>query len=958
MILIIPFISNAYGANPNLYVSAENSFFNNYFAGSTVVEVVVKDPSLMKIDGSIGEPDVTINGKNLRMAQATDGNWYAYFANIDKAKTADQIVLNSGTEGNSLDFGIFCSANTDSSVLGTSFSDTEGVAIPKKGTLTGFTNGVGTLTECTGTITSTTNINNVVRNPKSLNTNSAVSTGQIGININAWPLIQLFSFNDVEIQYNRAGGTQQVDLEYDEISNIKLALDRDNYPKGAKVFVTITDAQLNQDPTNEDSWTFNINSTELAFYRAFTDTGSNAANGGAGLINLIPHLSSLDFKDNGKLTMDLGSVAELKTNDHQPSSFVSDGTNTFSQIVTIVETQPNSGIFENYDKSNDSTIGILSNSPRGQAAIIDYNSKSTSILSIDHSATISTSPQLIDLKVGIKTPISINDSDQNIDSGSKENFDVFRSSAIIPTIQIGNPITLEKASSVKFYNLSTDALTGGTSITSSNPDTNSNRLIIDTTTTPTFNFEKISLNLGITNNNFQSLLIDSSISGQNGTNWINFDLRSFEQQLGLTNFNDSTFTLYFGSLTDPTPITIIDAGDISSGQKFIQLDDSDVTSILSKSGNVFLVINFDSSNDSTSVGTINSETDSQPIVFDLFSFGENDNNDVNNSIYRFELEETSQNSGIFSGTMEATVANQINIFDADFISTLRTIDDDIKFFVTNRLIDEEGISINYADVDDVGVQINQSMQSDVKTHSGMVSTNSPSYKFGQTVKIILNDQDLNLKNETIESYSVIDTSSSSNVDTIGTSDGDILLEIKIKDIRYQRCTVNGIQYGGLSSSGFILVETSHDSGIFEGIFKLPTRICNDTGTALISTAGGSIKAEYYDFRDKFGKENIFNISNFNSGVAEKEIFIPNWIKNNAGWWSSGDISDNDFTSGIEFLINDGIISVPTISSEQVSNAKIPDWLRNNANWWSQNLISDEDFANGIEYLIINGIIEV
>ena len=344
---------------------------------------------------------------------------------------------------------------------------------------------------------------------------------------------------------------------------------------------------------------------------------------------------------------------------------------------------------------------------------------------------------------------------------------------------------------------------------------------------------------------------------KNGTNWINFDLRSFEKQLGITNFDDTTFTLYFGSLTDATPITIINAGDISSGQKFIQLDDSDVTSILSKSGNVFLVINFDSSNDSTSVGSINSETDSQPIVFDLFSFGEIDNNDVNNSIYRFELEETTRDSGIFTGTMEATVANQINIFDADFISTLRTIDDEIKFFVTDRLIDEEGISINYADVDDVGVQITQSIQSDVKTHSGIVSTNSPSYKFGQTVKVILNDQDLNLENDTIESYIVIDSSSSSNVDTVGTSDGDILLEIKIKDIRYQRCTISGVQHGGLAVSGFILVETGSDTGIFEGIFKLPTRICNESGTALISTAGGSIEAEYHDFPRQIWQRKYF-----------------------------------------------------------------------------------------------------
>ena len=37
---------------------------------------------------------------------------------------------------------------------------------------------------------------------------------------------------------------------------------------------------------------------------------------------------------------------------------------------------------------------------------------------------------------------------------------------------------------------------------------------------------------------------------------------------------------------------------------------------------------------------------------------------------------------------------------------------------------------------------------------------------------------------------------------------------------------------------------------------------------------------------------------------------------------------------------------------------IPDWVRNNAGWWSENLISDEEFANGLQYLIINGIISV
>jgi len=37
--------------------------------------------------------------------------------------------------------------------------------------------------------------------------------------------------------------------------------------------------------------------------------------------------------------------------------------------------------------------------------------------------------------------------------------------------------------------------------------------------------------------------------------------------------------------------------------------------------------------------------------------------------------------------------------------------------------------------------------------------------------------------------------------------------------------------------------------------------------------------------------------------------VPIWVKNNAGWWSEGKISDDDFISGIEYLIENNIIEV-------------------------------------------------
>ncbi len=82
-------VPEAQAANANLFVSAENSDNNNYMSGPQVIEVVVIDSDINDTDEAKGEPDVTVNGKILRMVQATDGNWYGYFADRTQALIAD-----------------------------------------------------------------------------------------------------------------------------------------------------------------------------------------------------------------------------------------------------------------------------------------------------------------------------------------------------------------------------------------------------------------------------------------------------------------------------------------------------------------------------------------------------------------------------------------------------------------------------------------------------------------------------------------------------------------------------------------------------------------------------------------------------------------------------------------------------------------------------------------------------
>jgi len=115
---------------------------------------------------------------------------------------------------------------------------------------------------------------------------------------------------------------------------------------------------------------------------------------------------------------------------------------------------------------------------------------------------------------------------------------------------------------------------------------------------------------------------------------------------------------------------------------------------------------------------------------------------------------------------------------------------------------------------------------------------------------------------------------------------------------------------------------------------------------------------------------ILSFSLIGSGIlvpnsSAQDAQIPGWVKNVAEWWASGDISENEFLTGIEYMINNNIISLHSIpcnekiESQTTSSAEmVPDWIKNNASWWSDNLIDDIDFINGLQYLIKHKIIKI
>jgi len=131
--------------------------------------------------------------------------------------------------------------------------------------------------------------------------------------------------------------------------------------------------------------------------------------------------------------------------------------------------------------------------------------------------------------------------------------------------------------------------------------------------------------------------------------------------------------------------------------------------------------------------------------------------------------------------------------------------------------------------------------------------------------------------------------------------------------------------------------------------------------------------------------------------------VPTWIKNNAKWWSNGEIEDDTFVSGIQYLMKEKIVDIPDLPEQASEKARpsfvdetkdpqsyvdrynneasykewfdenypdytieeavgvtqpIPAWIKNTATWWSEGMISEDEFLKGIEYLVEKRILNV
>ena len=284
--------------------------------------------------------------------------------------------------------------------------------------------------------------------------------------------------------------------------------------------------------------------------------------------------------------------------------------------------------------------------------------------------------------------------------------------------------------------------------------------------------------------------------------------------------------------------------------------------------------------------------DDEAFVADFFSFGFEDDGlegseRVGNQIIRIEAEETGDNSGIFEGSLEYVMLNQLNILDEETYEELSPIANDPTFIVIEDLTDEDSPRVNYLDLGADGVSTQVADQEEAPSHSGIVSFDLDTYKVADTVIVTLEDLDLNVDSDLLEIYTTVDrdatkavfdaaspsTTDSIVADTVGVDGlptftfGNLgrLLDVTFDDKLWTTpqtgsCTNSAsatleslVDDTGLEATGFTLVETTSDSGKFVGSFQIPQNWCEPGDSEVATTTGLDIEVNYVDFRDASGE---------------------------------------------------------------------------------------------------------
>ena len=482
---------------------------------------------------------------------------------------------------------------------------------------------------------------------------------------------------------------------------------------------------------------------------------------------------------------------------------------------------------------------------------------------------------------GEELRVTLNQINQDNDPLTDEDLDLFNPNAeAIPAITVGSPFTIQNINSVS---LSGTALNAGSVI-----QPYSGRVMLQTPVAISLDGnDELVLTL---NQNFGSLYnsINDPNLGFSGFNFLNYDVRSLTAISVDIEISDGVNTSTFNSLGADGMIDLTTA----TGDSIFSMNPASLMEIK------FI---FTNTPDNLKAGHV------FPMVVDFFSFGfYNDGSSVsdrvNNMIARLELEETGDNTGSFIGYVEYVMLTQLNILDSDTYAGLESISNEVIIVVNDNFTDEDAVRVIYHDITGIGTTLSDTYEA--PTHTGTISFDQNEISVNETViSITIDDMDLNEDADLIDIITVVSPQtypSDPAKDTAGREglgyfiNGEPfgkIFELSFNDQKWTSgipggCGSAGTPDDGLSASGFALIETGPDDGIFIGDFQMPTTFCNTQNENIEQVEGSLMAIEYLDFRDASG-----------------QIVLSNEIlgSNQSPEWE---------LEGEELVFGDGVVEIP------------------------------------------------
>ena len=762
--------------------------------GVQVVEIVVNDPD--RDEATDPEPDVEIDEQRVRMIQSTTGKWYAY--------VADDSFMTSGLQD----------------TVVTDAEDTD------------FTNGYR------------------------VNANFLTGAPELRAENLDWPFVQVYDLDgDVEITTDR---DQSVTLDYDDHSDIAtISVDRNDVPAGGQVHITISDFQLNLDPTADDAWILNADGS-------FAYNNVNATVEGG---DDVP--ATIAFDGNNGVFGISGSDADMVVFDND--------------AMVIDETGTNTGVFESED-GDISEISVSDDTASGKTFTVEYADDSQQVIVDDFDTIVDL---IADGTWDSGEPLTVRLSSENLNINTLDDDDMGITDSTLPTMTFGTPLTITD------FDLT--PANPGDSIADSDSDAGTVTLtasltatVFDVVLTPAqlamfqntamyhyFNYYpdpngvvmNVTTNVETTDTEIKSGLtrvqaqvgedVDGKFAITFNTN-INEETNDiniiFHAALNAIASDDNAEAIETATNTAKTSIETANddnadnpsarAQAISTALNQFKTDinaidgvggvaNDNVTAVPVTRNNLTPDVDNDDGTPATTpsqfetpttlLAKINDALDDSIVksettfVLDVFTFGIVDGETLNNAIYRPLLEETSSGSGVFEGTIEYKMLNQLTVDDAATYNDVVAVGDELVIILDDGYTGTSAPELAY-DGDHV--------REDAPSYTGEVSFDSDTYRVADEVTVTVVDPDLNVDADGIDIYTVQANS---------TEAADTLLHLKIAD----GCTIDAFE-------NLSLRETADDSGTFEGSFDVPGE-CNG-----LTTTGEDISATYYDFRDSSG----------------------------------------------------------------------------------------------------------